>query len=103
MENSIRQNGENDEITYKLFTPKDIKKTISQKLNSLKKPSTNKKYKESSFIPKKYSLILVDNRKSAEDKISRSVNNRNYLGPNVPRKYEVKKFELKKAPKKKQI
>ena len=96
MDNSSRQNGEYEDLTYKLDTPKDTSKTRSPKIN-LKKPSPNKQYKESSFVPKKFSLVLDDNRKSKEDRISKSDNNRKNSGPDDPRKGEVKKFELRKG------
>ena len=102
MENSIKQNGEKEELTYKLITPKDIKKTRSPKLNT-KNISTNKKYKESSFVPKKYSLIIGDSTKSIGGRISKSVNNRKTAGPNDPRKVEVKKFEFRKDYSKKRV
>ena len=102
MENSIRQNGENEKLTYKLITPKDTIKTRSPKLN-IKNASTNKKYKESSFVPKKYSLIIGDSTKSIGGRISKSVNNRKNAGPNDPRKVEVKKFEFRKDYSKKRV
>ena len=102
MENSIKQNGEKEELTYKLITPKDIKKTRSPKLN-IKNTSANKKYKESSFVPKKYSLIIGESTKSIGGRISKSVNNRKNAGLNDPRKVEVKKFEFRKDYSKKRV
>ena len=95
MNNSLGQNGEYEELTYKLNAPEVKNKTRSPKIN-LKKPSPIKQYKESSFVPKKFSLVLDENRKSKEDRISKSDNNRKNSDPNAPRKGEVKKFELRK-------
>ena len=61
MENSLKENEENDTLSYKcnnkFSTPKILENKNTPK--SIRKLSSSKKqYKESSFIPKKYSKFI---------------------------------------------
>ena len=93
MENSFNKNDENNNANYKLNTFNENDKTKSPKLKG-KISSTKKKYKESSFMPKMFSLI-DEIKKSKEERMAKSDNTRRASMPDDQRRGEINKFDLK--------